>query len=299
MKIVITGANGMLGSSLCRQYHNEHEVHAFHRDKRCYTNSFENYSLDLLDFNQVQALFNQINPDIVIHCAGLTSVDRCEIEPELAVATNVTVSENIAKACCDKIKLIYISSDQVYGETEFHSETNELLQPLNQYGKTKLLGERKIQELCTGYLILRTNIFWYNVKLGRISSAEWIYKTIKNQEGIRLFSDYTFSPISTVCLGNMIFQLLVADFSGIINVGSSAPCSKYEFGLQLAKEFDFDPSFIKIGLMSDHSFSAIRSNKLDLNVSKLIKLGITPPDLSHSMKIFSEYYKVYTTLVNK
>jgi dTDP-4-dehydrorhamnose reductase len=299
VKIIITGSNGMLGSSLCQLYHNKHEVHAIHRDKRCYTNSFENYSLDLLDFNQLQALFNQINPDIVIHCAGLTSVDRCEIEPEVAYETNVDVSENIAMACKNKAKLIYISSDQVYGETEFHSETNELLLPLNRYGKTKLLGEQKIQDLSTDYLILRTNIFWWNVKPERISSAEWIYKTIKNHEEISLFSDYTFSPISTLCLGDIILQLLEVNSSGVINVGSSTPCSKYEFGLQLSKEFDFETSFVKKGLMSDHSFVALRSNKLDLNVSKLINLGITPPDLRHSMKIFAKHYKANLTLVNK
>ena len=63
-------------------------------------------------------------------------------------------------------------------------------------------------------------------------------------------------------------QLLEIDFSGVINVGSSTPCSKYEFGLQLAEEFCLDSSCIQKGLMSDHSFSALRSNKLDIDVMK-------------------------------
>lgn len=281
----------MLGSSLCRLYNDEHDVHAFHRDKECYTICSSNYSLDLRDFHQIQTFFNQIKPDLLIHCAGLTSVDECEKEQELAYEANVLASENIARASSNKIKLIHISTDQVYGDEEDHSESYEILKPLNQYGKTKLLGEQKIQELCDDYLILRTNIFWWNAKPRRISSAEWIYNTLKNNDEITLFSDYTFSPISTVCLGNIIMQLVEKKFSGIINVGSSKPCSKYEFGLQLAEEFGLEKSCIIKGSMSNHSFSAVRSSKLDLDVNKLIGMDITPPDLRTSMKKFFGFYK--------
>ncbi len=294
MRIFITGANGMLGSSLCWLYQKKHEVYALHRDKKCFTTCTVDHSLDLRGFPKIQTLFNQIKPDLLIHCAGLTSVDGCEQEPALAYEANVKVCENIALACSKKIKLVYISTDQVYGKVDDHSEANEILQPLNQYGKTKLQGEQIIQEVCNDYLILRTNIFWWNAKPGRVSSAEWIYHSLKNKDEITLFSDYTFSPISTVCLGNIIIQLVEENFSGIINVGSSMPCSKYEFGFQLAEEFCLETSCIRNGLMSNHSFPALRSNKLDLDVSKLIEMGITPPDLRHSMRKFVEYYKEQT-----
>ena len=77
-----------------------------------------------------------------------------------------------------------------------------------------------------------------------------------------------------------------------------APCSKYEFGLQLAEEFCLDTTFIQNGLMRDHYFSALRSNKLDLDLSKLIEIGITPTDLRHSMKKFVGYYKANASLIN-
>ena len=281
----------MLGSSLCRLYHKKHKVYALHRDKECFTTSTADYTLDLRDFPQIQTIYNQIKPDLLIHCAGLTSVDGCEKEPSLAYEANVKACENITLACSKKIKLVYISTDQVYGEGEDHSEANEMLLPLNQYGKTKLLGEQKIQEMCNDYLILRTNIFWWNSKPGRVSSAEWILNALKNKDGITLFSDYTFSPISTVCLGKIIMQLVEKDFSGVINVGSSTPCSKYEFGMQLAEEFGLDTSCIRKGIMCEHSFSAIRSNKLDLDVSKLVEMRIVPPDLRSSMRKFVGYYK--------
>ena len=121
------------------------------------------------------------------------------------------------------------------------------LEPINQYGKTKLQGEQKVQELCTDYIIIRTNIFGRNVKLERISSAEWVYHSLKKGEEITLFTDYTFSPVYTEYLGEIIMQLVDIDFTGVINAGASTPCSKYDFGMQLAEEFGFDKSRIYKG----------------------------------------------------
>ena len=286
LSIIITGANGMLGSSLCRLYHNKHAVYALHRDKVSLSSCAADYSLDLMDSNELDSRFSQIKPDLVIHCAGQISMDVCERDPLLAYETNVTITENIAQACSNKTKLVYISSDQVYGKTDDYYETNTNLKFLNQYGNTKLQGEKKVQELCTDYIIVRTNIFGWNVKPGKISSAEWIYHSLKKGKEITLFTDYTFSPVYVGYLGEIVIQLVEKAFTGIINVGSPNPCSKYDFGITLAEECNIDSSPIQKGLMYDHSFSALRFRKLDLNVSKLSGLDITPPEYRLSIRRF-------------
>jgi dTDP-4-dehydrorhamnose reductase len=224
----------------------------------------------------------------VIHCAGLISVDRCEKDPELAIEANVTVIENIARSCPAETNLVYLSTDQIYGETSDYSENNDGLYPINQYGKTKLQGEKKVKELCTDYIIIRTNIFGWNVKPERISSAEWIYHSLKKGEEITLFTDYTFSPVYTEYLGEIIMQLVDIDFTGVINAGASTPCSKYDFGMQLAEEFGFDKSRIYKGSIDDHNFLAPRCNNLGLNVSKLSYIGLTAPDYKASLKKFRQ-----------
>ena len=287
MKVLITGTNGMLGSNLCRLYNNEHEVYAFHRDKVSLSSCAEDYSLELMNSNELDAQFGQIKPDLVIHCASLTSVDDCEKRPLQANDANVVVTENIARACSNKTKLIYISTDQVYGAEVDHSEVNMNLRPINQYGKTKLQGENKVKELCSDYIIIRTNIFGWNVKPERISSAEWIYHSLNKGEEITLFTDYTFSPVYTEYLGDIIMQLVEKDFTGVINVGSPTPCSKYGFGMRLAGEFGLNSSLIRKGSITDHTFSALRFHKLDLDVRKLFGLDITPPDYRISVKQFA------------
>ena len=278
----------MLGSSLCQLYHNKHKVHALHRDKECFTVCSADYSLDLTDTSKVGEVFNQINPDLVIHCASLTSLERCEQNPDLAMSANVSVTENVARSCSAETKLVYISTDQVYGETTDYSEANEALQPINQYGNTKLLGEQKVKDLCSDHLIVRTNIFGWNVKPDRVSSAEWIYHALKNGEEITLFSDYIFSPLCTEYLGTIMTQLLEVRFTGVINVGSPQPCSKFDFGMQLAERFEFNQSLIKKGSIVDYNFKAPRFNNLTLNTQSLSNLGIIASDYRKSIKKFKQ-----------
>jgi len=278
----------MLGSSLCQFFYNEHEIYAFHRDEECFSTCLADYSLDLMDSTQLQTIFSKIKPDLVIHCAGLTSVDECERNPDLAYEMNVKITENIVQVCSNGTKLVYISTDQVYGEAADHSETNVKLQPVNEYGKTKLQGEQKIQELCTNNIIIRTNIFGWNVKPGRVSSAEWIYHSLKNGEEITLFSDYTYSPIYTEFLGEIVMHLVDMDFTGVINVGPATSCSKYDFGMKLAEAFGFNQSLIRKGSIQDHPFKAPRCENLDLKVRKINDISLSPPDYRESIDKFSQ-----------
>ena len=278
----------MLGSSLCQIYQKTHEVYALHRDFECYSSCTADFSLNLLDSTKLHKVFDQINPNLVVHCAGLTSVDECEKRPNLAYENNVAITENIARFCSKGTKLIFISTDQVYGEVADHSETNFDLQPVNQYGKTNYLGEQKCVEHSPDCIILRTNIFGWNVKPSKVSSAEWIYYSLKNGKEITLFTDYVFSPIYTECLGEIILYLVNIRFSGIINVGSPTPSSKYEFGYKLAEESRFDHALINKGLITDHNFVAPRIKSLTLNTQKLAHLGIIAPDYGKSIKKFRQ-----------
>jgi len=288
IKVLITGANGMLGSSLCQLYEHTNDVYAFHRDRKCYASCLADFSLDLTNHGKLQKIFLRIKPDLVIHCAGLTDVDKSEKNPTLAYDANVTVTKHIAQICGKDTKLVYISSDQVYGAANDHSESNTDLQPLNIYGKTKLQGEHKVREHSPAHIIIRTNIFGWNIKPGKTCSAEWMYHSLKKKQTIILFDDYIFSPVYTKYLGEIIIQLAQMNFSGVVNAGSSKPCSKYEFGMQLSEVFGLDKSLITKGSVTEHAFEAARPYNLTLPTQKLVALGITVPDYKTSIKRFHE-----------
>lgn len=286
MKILITGSNGMLGSTLCYYYHNKYDIFAFHRDNVFYSLG-KDYSIDLTNFSKVDQYLDQIEPDVIIHCAGLTNVDKCEISPKVSFDVNVRITENIARKCSNKTQFIYISSDQVYGNCNDNKEKNTKIQPINQYGRSKLAGEKIVSELCEKHIIIRTNIFGWNFNPNKTSSAEWIYNSLNNKQEITLYCDYTFSPIYTFNLAAIIIKLIKNRFYGIINIGSPKPCSKYEFGIVLAREFGLDQSLIKKGFVSENSFVAQRPKNLELNTEKLSALKIRSPNYNLSIKHFS------------
>ena len=93
--------------------------------------------------------------------------------------------------------LIYISTDQVYGNSTNRCETNKNLYPINIYGKTKLYGENEVIKHLKNYIIVRTNIFGWNTKPLWTGSVEWIYSSLISKKIIYLFDDYIFTPIYT------------------------------------------------------------------------------------------------------
>jgi len=288
VKIAVTGANGMFGNTLCRLFALDHEVYALHRDGRAYTDCSAEYRLDLLEENEVERLFDQLAPDLVIHCAGLVDIDACERAADQALATNVVATENVARHCPAKAPLVYISTDQVYGDAFSHSEGVVDLHPVNIYGQTKLQAEEVIRKLRPNHIVIRTNIFGWNTKPGKISAAESIYRSLRAGEVITLFTDYFFSPIYSKALGEIILQLVSRKFRGTLNVGSLSPCSKYEFGQALAKIFGLDSSLIAAGSIGDHIFAAKRPSCLNLNVDKASEMGIVLPSYQSSLERFRE-----------
>jgi len=232
-----------------------------------------------------------IDPDVVIHCAGLTDVDENEKRHNLATESNIQITENIARICANSTTLIYISTDQVYGSLNDHSENIENLNPVNQYGKTKLEAEFKVRELCANHIIVRTNIFGWNIKPQKISFAEWIYSSLKKKLNIKLFCDLYYSPIYTDKLANILIRLIDLNFVGLINIGSLNRCSKYDFGIQFAREFGLNESLISKGLLKNHDFLAPRINNLSLNLKKLQSLGIYIPTYLESIKAMYKFQK--------
>ncbi len=287
-RVLITGANGMLGSALCRILKKDYTTIAFHRDPVSLVPVDFEKSLDITDRSAVAPAVSDFSPNIIIHCAGLINIDQCEISPTEAYAVNVDGTRNVAEAADKEAYVVYISTDQVYGESASREENNGRLVPVNIYGKMKYLGEQIVAESCPRHLIIRSNIFGWNVKRDRVSSAEWIYRSLVSRKPITLFSDYHFSPIYTTHLCDAIFSLIRKRATGIYNIGSSSPCSKLEFGRTMADVFGLDSSIIESGSINRHHFTAKRPGHLDLDVSKYEALIGPLPTYRESLLSFAK-----------
>ena len=157
LKILVIGGSGMVGYSLVKfLLKNNHDVY-FTYNKKIIENS-NSVFLDIMDKNMTEKIISKFEPNIVINCAALTSVDLCETNHELAEKLNIEGTQNIVSACIkNSCKLIQISTSYVFdGKTSLYSETDEAL-GATYYGITKMRGEEIIKNSQLKYLILRTD----------------------------------------------------------------------------------------------------------------------------------------------
>ena len=148
--ILVTGSSGQLGQCIQKIAPNFEGFQFIFKDSK---------ALDLTDESSLQRTFSKYNFDYCINCAAYTNVERAEKTPELAFAVNAEGVKNIALACKKHdVFLIHISTDYVFDGNKSEPYTvDDIPNPINEYGKSKLMGERYIQELMENYCIIRTS----------------------------------------------------------------------------------------------------------------------------------------------
>ncbi|MBI3581090.1 MAG: dTDP-4-dehydrorhamnose reductase [Nitrospinae bacterium] len=219
MNVVITGANGGLGSALlsaCARLHPSWRATGVIRK-----------DADLARPLDVVHPILSANPDVVIHCAAMTRVDACETEPELARAVNVEGTRAVASAAeTAGARMVYISTDYVFdGKGGAPYPVGAAPNPLNVYGKTKLEGEfLTLAE--KNSLVVRTS--WLYGKVGKSFPAA-VLRLCQTQKEIRMVTDQKSSPTYSEDLAAAIIKLLGKKASGIYHVSNSGSATWHEF----------------------------------------------------------------------
>ena len=231
MRVLVTGARGMLGQDLCPILEdNAYDVIETTKD-----------SMNITDYKLVEAILKKESPDIVIHCAAYTNVDLAESEYEKAYSINVKGTENIAKASnLIDAKVIYISTDYVFdGEKNTPYLPNDMPNPINNYGKTKYLGEEAIKKYCKKYYIARTSWLYGH------HSNNFVEKIISLKDKDKLFvvDDEVGCPTWTIDLSNAIIELFNKPF-GIYHICGSNSTSRYGFAKEIFKQLGISANLV-------------------------------------------------------
>lgn len=222
MKVLVTGANGMLGQDLCPILEDENfEVIETDVD-----------TLDITNPQNIDEIFDREHPDIVIHCAAYTNVDKAEEDLATARLINAVGTENIAKAC-KKIDatMVYISTDYVFnGEGKSPYKPTDKPDPLNNYGLTKLEGEKAVQDNLEKFYICRTS--WLYGIHGKNFVETMLSLATKTE--LKVVDDQVGCPTWTVELANGIVKLLQnqAEY-GFYNVCGGGETSWYGFAREV------------------------------------------------------------------
>ena len=229
-KVLVTGANGQLGKTI-------EELFSKNEDNLDFT-FVTKAELDITKISELNLFFENNDFDYCINCAAYTNVEQAEKTPEIAYKVNAKGVKNLAKICKEtSVILVHISTDYVFdGEKEIPYTVDDLPNPINEYGKSKLLGEQYIQQHIEEYFIIRTS-WLYSEKHGKN-----FYKTIlekaKTEEELSIVTDQKGCPTDTVNLSKYIIQLIIdknCDF-GIYHFTDKKAMTWYGFAQQILKE---------------------------------------------------------------
>ncbi|MDR6553927.1 dTDP-4-dehydrorhamnose reductase [Paenibacillus qinlingensis] len=240
MKIIITGAGGQLGYDLKRVLSPKHEVIAWDKAK-----------LDVSQEHEVMQRIVTERPDVVVHAAAYTNVDRAESEKEAAYHVNALGALHLANACLIVgAKLVYVSTDYVFDGTKRspYDET-DTPNPLNSYGQSKLLGEKFVAMTCRRHFIVRTS--WLYGQKGTNFVTKVLEKARTNAT-LSIVDDQFGSP--TYCLDLAIFirSLIETDHYGLYHASNQGVCSRYEFAKHILEAAGM--AHISLNAVPTHAF---------------------------------------------
>ena len=272
-KILITGAFGQLGTSLCEVLSNK-SILATGRVMTL-TEKYHCMELDITNQENVKELIRNYKPDIIIHLAAMTDVDGCEKNPETAFEINVGATENLLKNFNGKF--IYVSTDYVFDGEEGPYYEDDKVNPVSVYGRTKLYGENLVQESDLEWIILRSNIiFSYNDRT-KASFVNWVVDSLKKKQMITVVNDQWNNPTWTNDLANVMSMMIEKNICGIYHYGGGDFLNRYEFAKMIASAFSLNRELIKPITTLELNWLAQRPLKSGLYTNKIeLDLGIEP-----------------------
>jgi dTDP-4-dehydrorhamnose reductase len=252
MKVLITGANGLLGQHLIKVLlDNNMQVVATGRgESRLPFEPSHNYvyrTMDVTNGMETFAVMNAEKPAVVVHAAAMTQVDDCELRPQLCEQINVNgTSQILTDAETFSSHFIYVSTDFVFdGEKGNYSEEDETV-PISLYGFTKMQAEAMVQTSNIPFAIVRTCLVYGNMLQGtRSNIISWVKESLEQNKPIKVVTDQWRTPTYVEDLAKGILLIIQKKAAGIYHISGKDWLSPYDIAVKTADKFNLDKSKIE------------------------------------------------------
>lgn len=294
MKILITGANGLLGQKLARLLDEDPEIDLVATARKPLGYPLQNgvyVKMDIENKEDIVSAFFEHKPEVVIHTAAMTQVDDCEVQREKCWTANVTSVELLAEACqWYNTQLIYVSTDFIFDGSHGPLDENEKPAPVNYYGESKLAAEKIVQASSLTWSILRT-VLVYGVTpdMSRSNIVLWVKNSLEQGKAIKVVNDQWRTPTLAEDLAMGCYLAAKKNAKGIFNISGKDFMSPYDIAIKTAEYFKLDKSLITATDSDTFKQTARRPLTTGFVIDKARKeLGYEPRSFEEGLKIMSE-----------
>lgn len=249
-KIVITGANGLLGQKLINLYDADPNVVVLATGRQADKlgdGQYHYQKMDITSDEEVDAVISQNKPDVIINAAALTQVDQCETDKEKCWNLNVTGVAHLIKAAEKNDSfLVHLSTDFIFdGEAGPYKEEDEP-NPISYYGESKLASEKLLEESTIKYAIVRTQLVYGIVpNLGRSNIILWVKKSLEEGKNIKVVNDQWRTPTLAEDLAKGCALIAENNTQGVFNISGEDLLTPYDMAMATCEYFQLDASLIE------------------------------------------------------
>lgn len=292
LKIFITGASSFLGLHVLKSLRDkDFDIYALrHVAPLPKTQYYKTVDADLEGAGSIAIAAKRISPDVVLHIAALTQTDLCEKEPDRTQRINVDATAELLDSLSPQAtRFIYVSTDLVFDGLKGHYNESDTPNPLMIYSKTKFKAEHLVKLWGENHAILRVALM-YGPALGHKESfAGWIESSLNNGKAT-LFKDEFRTPLYVEDAATALVRLIDSSFCGVMHLGGGDRCSRYEFGVEFARQGGYAVSNVCGINIKDAKINYYRPPDVSLDSSLAIKtLGITPLSIKEGIARYFQF----------
>lgn len=294
MKLLITGANGMVGSALVnRLINSSHNILATGRgacrlDPSITSERLQYISADITSATDVRQLVHQFSPDMIIHGAAMTQVDDCEVNKERCYSINVdgtallvAAAEQVASRFC------YLSTDFVFDGNAGPYQEKDNTSPINYYGKTKELAEQIVTNSKLSWSIARTVLLYGKADhITRSNFIYWVKNNLEQGKKINVVNDQLRTPTYIPDFVDGILKIAQQAAEGIYHISGEDQMTPYEMAIAIADHLKLDKTLITPVDASTFTQIGKRPLKTGFLIEKAKQqLGYTPQGFNASLAL--------------
>ncbi len=290
LKFLVTGSAGLVGQQVVKYLSKSNQVFS------CYNESKPEYGdsvkMDLKNYEMISSVLTEIKPDVVIHLGAMTGVDLCEKEKTSASEINTKATEIIAKECLKLNSfLVYVSTDYVFDGNFGMYKEGDVANPLGFYGKSKLEGEKAVQNFSTNWCIARTSTP-FGLHPTKKSFPMWVIENLQKQKQIDVLIDQFTSPTYIPNLSRMLIEISERRITGIIHAAGASKISRYQMASMVSDKLNLDGTLLKQISMNKMKWVAQRPKDSSLDVSRASSiLNEKPQKIDQSLNLFIDEMK--------